>query len=310
MISEIVSFVSFVFGFLSLSSYLLPFIIRCFYPDQNLKLVYNAEWALVTGGSTGIGLEIVKRLADQGINVVVCALDDEALVNANQNLSKLYPNIEFRTVPVDLSTSNCLDILIQHTLDLNINLVFNNAGYIKPGLFSTLSVKDLKANFDTNAACMIPITHHYLNLMLDRKQKGLIAFTSSSGGFIPGPMSSMYSSTKAWMTNFAAAVAAEVHESGIDVMVVHPSPIASNFFDNLNMKALKVAVKAAQHPKVIADVIWKNAGRTCVVDQGFVSVMIRLLLKVIDWNLLTEIMIVMLKGNEDYKIFKSKLKSE
>ena len=68
--------------------------------------------------------------------------------------------------------------------------------------------------------------------MVLSSRKGLICFTSSSGGFIPGPMSSIYSSTKAFLTNFGVSIAAELRQDNIDVLVVHPSPIASNFYQN------------------------------------------------------------------------------
>ena len=75
------------------------------------------------------------------------------------------------------------------------------------------------------------ITHHFLNRLLDKKQRGYIAFTSSSAGFVPNPLSAMYASTKAFMTMFATSLAAEVKSLGVDVCVVHPSPMATNFFD-------------------------------------------------------------------------------
>ena len=128
-------------------------------------------------------------------------------------------------------------------------------GYITTGFFASTPLEKTIANYNVNATCTIKITHHFLNLMIQRKQKGLIEFTSSSGGFIPGAMTGIYSATKAFITvgslrdasrlvhsivnsnmskwqNFGASLAAETLEDGIDILVVNPSPIASNFFAN------------------------------------------------------------------------------
>lgn len=168
--------------------------------EQDLKAKYGAKWALVTGGSSGIGLALVNRLASQGISVVIVAYPDALLPKAIETLSLKYPSVEFRSIALDLSTPTAADVIAKDTEDLDINLVFNNAGYIKPGLFATSPLPTLLANYNTNATVTIAITHLFLNRMLAKGQKGLLCFTGSSGGFIPGPMSSIYSSTKAWMT--------------------------------------------------------------------------------------------------------------
>lgn len=278
--------------------------------EQNLKVKYNAKWAFVTGGSSGIGLEIVRKLASQGINVVVAALDDHLMSKAKESLTLEFEKVEFRFISLDLSRPDCLQVIQEHTKDLDVNLVFNNAGYIKPGLFADLSLDVLLSNFNTNATCTISITHYFLNKMLSNHQKGLIAFTGSSGGFLPGPMSSIYSSTKAWMTNFAVSLAAEVIEDNIDVLVIHPSPIASNFYNNASsMSALQFVKQYAASPTVIASSIFKLAGKATVIDQGAVSVGFKMILKLLDWNLLADIMVAAVRNNGDYKKFKLRKKN-
>jgi hypothetical protein len=63
--------------------------------QNNLKKRYGAEWALVTGASSGIGRAIVEKLASQGVNVVMAALDDELLATSHKELSKQYPDLKF-----------------------------------------------------------------------------------------------------------------------------------------------------------------------------------------------------------------------
>ena len=151
------------------------------------------------------------------------------------------------------------------TADLpELRLVFNNAGFILPGIFHRLPLAKQLVNMNCNATAAVCITHHFLRsiLAMDKVvsssstaaargstatttaagtgtaagtaqsgKRGLITFTSSSAGFLPTPIASLYGATKTFLTSFACAVATEVQEDGVDVLVVHPSPIASRFYE-------------------------------------------------------------------------------
>jgi len=138
--------------------------------------------------------------------------------------------------------------------------------------------------------------------MLDAKRPGLLAYTSSSACLFPNPFASIYASTKAFLTMFAASVAAEVRSQGIDVVVVHPSPMATNFFkagEGLDM--LMAFKKVAAGPSVIADVIFSSAGRFVIRDQGAVTIFFRMLLKVLDTCFFAEITSLFAHTTGDYK---------
>lgn len=68
--------------------------------------------------------------------------------------------------------------------------------------------------------------------------------------------------------------------------------------------------KIAASPEVIASTAFKFAGKTTIVDQGLTSMAFKLILKLMDWNLLAEIMVHALRHNEDYKMFKNRTKAE
>jgi len=123
-------------------------------------------------------------------------------------------------------------------------------------------------NYETNATCAVKITHHFANKMLDRGDRGLITFTSSSAAFLPNPLASIYASTKAFLTAFGASIGAELRPLGIDVVVVHPSPIASRFLENAQgFSAALASAKVAVPPSVIADALFRAAGRFVIYDQ-------------------------------------------
>lgn len=216
--------------------------------------------------SPGIGRAIVEKLVEQDINVVLVALDNDLLKDFYAELVRTKKHLQFRAVGVDLSRGDYMTPIIDNTKDLPIKLVFNNAGYITAGFFADVPLERSLGNYECNATCALKITHHFLNTMQAQNLKGLIAFTSSSAGafcfffcgglihirmvwavslmtvvspfflcfpgFVPNPLSSMYASTKAFLTMFATSLAPEIRSSGIDVVVVHPSPMATNFFDS------------------------------------------------------------------------------
>ncbi|KAI8062350.1 uncharacterized protein B0P05DRAFT_556637 [Gilbertella persicaria] len=277
-------------------------------PEQNLKDKYNAKWALVTGGSSGIGAAIVRKFASQGLNVVVVALDDTVLAAFKETIVKEFPQVEFRFIGCDLSnaTGDYLETIKQTTGDIDVQILCNNAGFITTGGYADIPLPREMANFHTNVTSGLTLTHYFADQMLNKGQRGLITFTSSSAAFIPNPMSALYASTKIFLTTFAASIAAELAEAKIDVLAIHPSPINSNFYNNAGkMSALLSAQKFSSHPSIIADTICRNAGKVVVSDQGPITVVMKILTtKIMDWNVFTEIMKIGLRFNGDYKAMK------
>jgi NAD(P)-dependent dehydrogenase (short-subunit alcohol dehydrogenase family) len=88
------------------------------------------------------------------------------------------------------------------------------------------------ANAECNALSAVAVTHLFVTRMLAKKLRGCVVFTSSAAACQPGPFSSMYGATKAFLSSFGASIAVELRSRGIDVTVVHPSPVASRFYDN------------------------------------------------------------------------------
>lgn len=294
-------------GLISILTYLLAVGLQqlAMRMPQDLRRKYKAQWGLVTGSSSGIGKSIAEKLATQGINVVLVALDDAILAGTFEELKKNYPNVEFRKVGVNLAAKDYayMTPIIEATNDIRINLVFNNAGYISTGLFADTELERLRCNLECNAGCAVPITHHFLRKMVESKEKGLITFTSSASCYLPGPTATMYSPTKAFLTNFASTIAAENHDVGIDVVVIHPSPVNTNFYKNEGpqLDSLKTAQKAAASPMNIANQIFAAAGRLTIWDQGVTCAVFRVVNKIIDFQIFTEIITRFAFVNGDHK---------
>jgi short-subunit dehydrogenase len=241
------------FGALSLATFMLPFLMLAFiWRPQNLKKKYKCEWALVTGSSSGIGKVLTEKLCAQGLNVVMVALDDKLLDESHKEIVSKFPDVEVRKCGCDLSKDGYMEPIKKCTDDINVALVFNNAGYITTGMFADVAIERHMANYECNATCALRITHHFLNKMLDSGTKGLIAFTSSPAGAMCSPFASIYGSTKAFLTEFAMSLAPEVKFNGVDVVVVHPSPVASNFYNSVHkISSIQMFQNTARGPENI-----------------------------------------------------------
>ena len=96
--------------------------------------------------------------------------------------TKTFPNVQFRRVGVDLSQGDYLTTISKATEDIDVTLVFNNAGFITTGFFFDISLQRNLQNYECNATSALKITHLFLGRMIEKGQKGLFAFTSSSAG--------------------------------------------------------------------------------------------------------------------------------
>ncbi|KAJ3339544.1 hypothetical protein HDU93_008075 [Gonapodya sp. JEL0774] len=300
------------------------------FDEQDLKKKYGSEWALVSGGSSGIGAAIVRKLAAQGINVVVVALDDPVLSGALTEFRSEFPRVEFREVGCDLSEDvggsqdpEYIKRIKEKTKDLDVQLIFNNAGvdlalersksakknkvagpcegYIKPGLFPFNTLPSILANYHTNATSATRITHHFTKLLIDKKLRGLVTFTSSSAYWVPTVLSAMYGCTKAYLAQFGAVLAAELRPFGIDVVVLHPGPTNSNFYQNVKDVAVLSGAKAISlPPSYPASALFRAAGRVIVVDQGATNWAFKFACRLVDWNVLVEILAAASRYTPDF----------
>ena len=293
-------------GAASLASYFVPWTWQTLtHGKQDLKRKYKASWALVTGGSSGIGLALSNRLAQMGLNVVVAAYPDKTLDDAVAGLTQKYPAVQFRKVPVNLGNPDFLPALVQATADIDVQIVFNNAGYITTGFFTDASLERQLANHHCNATAGVQITHHFVSLMQKKKLRGCVGFTSSPAGFMPCPFSVIYGATKAFVTEFAQSIAPELYPDGIDVCVVHPSPVASAFYSGTHsIGALEFFRSTAVGPERIADAIIASMGRTVTCDQGYYPPVVKVLLKVLDGGFLSDIMTATAQTMPEFKKLK------
>lgn len=287
-----------------LVAYTLPQLIMVLRPVPDLKKKYGATWGLVTGAGSGIGKALAFKLASQGLNVVLVSLDDDYLAQTMKELKKEYPSLEFRSVGVTFSPGvNYLQQIQKATQDIDVQCIFNNAGFIVTGFMDQAPLGKLLANVECNATACVSITHYFVGKLVEKKLKGCIVYTSSVAGFIPTPFAAMYASTKAFVSQMASCLHIEVQNLGIDVCAVHPSPVASNFYDKVDHKIelMEAAQKSAVPPQELPNEILKSIGFCALRDLGGMAVGTRMGTFFLPYNFFTEIFAFAAPYLPDYK---------
>lgn len=278
-------------GIGSLVTMMVPMLYSFFLRSQDLKQKYGAEWAIVTGGSSGIGKAIVEKLVKQDINVIIVAAPDKVLAETVKEMRGKYPKVKVEEVAADLSKPGFMQAVDEVTKDKKIQLLFCNAGFIVSGFFVDDPFKVSQVNKAVNVDCHLELAHEYVNRMIDGNLRGAVCFTSSPAWMLPSPTAAMYAATKAFLSNFGAALAGEVKMKGIDVCVLHPSPTLTSFYANADKEDSTLAFfkSTATGPQVVADALFASIGRLVWCNQGYFPKVFGLLGKLLDFSFLLEI---------------------
>src|SRR2546427_8088828 len=130
-------------------------------------------WALVTGTSSGIGVEFARQIAAAGINLVLVARKEALLNEVGRHITRDF-GVQFRALTMDLSQEGFLPKLAEHTKDLDIGLVVSNAGTANPGEFLKLDRQLLEETLRLNTMSHLDIAHYFGRKLAERKRGGLI----------------------------------------------------------------------------------------------------------------------------------------
>lgn len=111
----------------------------------------------------GIGKALAFKCAEQGLNTVLVAKPDDLLDGTFSEVSKDFPELSFRKVPVDLGTQGYVEDVASAIKDIDVQVCFLNAGYIQTGLFHKTALPKLYANLECNVGHVVGLTHLLVN---------------------------------------------------------------------------------------------------------------------------------------------------
>lgn len=183
-------------------------------------------YALITGASSGIGLEIAKLLAKKEYDLILVARRKNRLLGLKKQLEARY-KVKVITKECDLSEEeNCYQ-LFEEIKNLDITVLINNAGFGKIGYFENISLENELDMIRTN----IIAPHILTKLFIKVKQKGFILNVASMAGFQPGPVMATYGATKAYLLNLSLSINYELQRSNknIHITTLCPGPVDTEF---------------------------------------------------------------------------------
>jgi uncharacterized protein len=192
------------------------------------------DWAVITGASSGIGLEIANLLASAGFNLVINSRNQKNLDLVKTNLESLYP-IQIKTIALDASEPENMYGIFEFVKDFNVGLLVVSAGFGTSGLFIQGNLEEEKNMLKVNCESLLEITMHFSRLFAKQKRGGIVLL-SSMVAFQGVPYSANYAATKAYVQSLGEALAIEMEPFGVDVLAAAPGPVKSGFGGRANMK--------------------------------------------------------------------------
>ncbi|MFA5196741.1 MAG: SDR family oxidoreductase, partial [Bacteroidales bacterium] len=191
--------------------------------------------ALITGASSGIGLELARIHASKGDNLVIVARNKTKLDELKTELESQY-KISVYTLGRDLSMADSAKEVYEEIKKQNIKVYYliNNAGYGNYGYFTETSWKKEADMIQLNITTLTQLTKLFLPDMI-KNGGGKILNLASTASFQPGPLMAVYFATKAYVLSFSQALNNEVKPQGVTVTALCPGLTESNFVNAASM---------------------------------------------------------------------------
>jgi short-subunit dehydrogenase len=213
---------------------------------------------LITGANSGIGLATTKKLLNEGYTVYAGARDEESRKNIEE--------IGGQFVKIEMTDENTMIDAVDKIIEKEgkIDVLFNNAGYGLYGSVEEVLLEKARHQFEVNLFGLARLTQLVLPHMR-KQQSGLIINTSSIGGKIYSPLGSWYHATKHALEGWSDCLRLEVSQFGIQVVIIEPGMIATNF-EKVMTKALSKNMKLDAYKKLSNAVI--EAGKTMTLGSS------------------------------------------
>jgi short-subunit dehydrogenase len=193
----------------------------------------ETDFAVITGASTGIGLELAKIFAQLNYRLLIAA-DDDALDTARTVLAENGNPVE--AVRADLSGEEGNRRLLQAIGGRRVDVLILNAGIGNHGRFIDIPWPDEQRLIGLNIASPVLLAKELLPQMVQNKA-GRVLLTSSVAARMPGPYYATYAASKSFLLSLAEALRYEVKDNGVTISVLMPGPTDTEFFDRADMDA-------------------------------------------------------------------------
>ncbi len=235
----------------------------------------NAKVVIVTGASSGIGEATAREFAKEGAKIVLAARRVDKLQTLADEIVTMKTGAETLVVQADLSKLEDIQSMIAQTLEKfgRIDVLVNNAGFGRLDWLENLDpVKDIQAQIDVNVMGVLQTTRQVLPVMM-KQRSGSIINMCSMAGLVGTPTYTIYAASKHAVHGFSEALRREVKPWGIDVSLIYPGGVVTEFTQHAGIKRKtnaktpdfmlltaeqvgQAVVKLVRHPKRMLVIPW------------------------------------------------------
>jgi short-subunit dehydrogenase len=221
---------------------------------MNLRDRYG-EWAVVVGGSTGVGSGMAAEAASRGMNVLLTARRAAVLDDAAQDVRDRF-GVEVRTMSCDIAAPDFREQIATATDGLEVGLLAFNAAVLVGGVpFLKRSLEDHLESIQGNCAGVTALCYDLGGKMVERG-RGCIILISSLGAIQGAKLLSSYVATKAFQWILAESLWAEFGEHGVDVLgVLLGATLTPHFLDDLGPRPTQLAPDEVEVDDVLATLV-------------------------------------------------------
>ncbi|MBQ7140811.1 MAG: SDR family oxidoreductase [Bacilli bacterium] len=238
--------------------------------------------ALITGASSGIGLDFAKYLSTLGYDLILVARRKDRLENIKKELKT-----NVKIISTDLSNEkNCIELYKQLSKE-KIDILVNNAGFGDFGEFRKSDLEKELNMINVNIKAVHILTKLFLSDMI-KKNSGYILNVASAASFSPGPLMATYYSTKSYVLRLTQSINAELHhnKSNVKISVLCPGPVETEFNDIANVN---FSIKPLKSDYVAKYAIDKMFSGKLIIVPGILMKFMRLFSKILPDKFLAKI---------------------
>ncbi len=215
--------------------------------------------ALITGASSGIGLELARRFAANGFDLVLVARRKDKLDELAQLLATNHA-IKAHVIEADLAQVEASREIYDKVkaLGTTIDILVNNAGFGARGPFAEIPLERELEMIAVNIVALTHLTRLFLPEMLARR-RGRILNVASTAAFQPGPLMAVYYATKSYVLSLSEALHEETTGTGVTDTCLCPGPTTSEFAQTADMEKVMLFKLGAMTASDVADIGTKAA---------------------------------------------------
>ncbi|MFW6223999.1 MAG: SDR family NAD(P)-dependent oxidoreductase [Spirochaetota bacterium] len=214
---------------------------------------HTLRTALVTGASSGIGLELARKLAEEGFDLVLVARSADRLEALAAELRKQHGH-GVTVITADLSRPEAPEEVVRTVAEagITVDVLVNNAGFANYGPYLHSDRQRELDMIQVNVTALTHLTHLLLPGMVERGG-GRVLNVASTAAFQPGPLMAGYFATKAFVLHFSEAVASELSGTGVTVTALCPGPTSSGFQERAGMEGSKLLKFGTMSSRTVAE---------------------------------------------------------